>query len=66
MKNNDPFTREDQTRFTMRIDSSLLDRIKQEAERNKRSTAKEIEFILDSITPIEFIRRRILWGYMAM
>ncbi len=47
MKKNDPFTREDQTRFTMRIDSDLLDQIKAEAEKNKRSTAKEIEFILE-------------------
>ena len=47
MKKNDPFTRDDQTRFTMRINSNLLDQIKTEAEKNKRSTAKEIEFILE-------------------
>lgn len=47
MKNNDPYTRDDQTRFTMRINSDLLDLIKVEAEKNKRSTAKEIEFILE-------------------
>lgn len=47
MKNNDPFTRDDQTRFTMRISSDLLALIKVEAEKNKRSTAKEIEFILE-------------------
>ena len=47
MKNNDPFTRDDQTRFTMRINSELLERIKIEAEKNKRSTAKQIEFILE-------------------
>lgn len=47
MKNRDPFTREDQTRFTMRINSELLERIKAEAVRNKRSTAKQIEFILE-------------------
>lgn len=47
MKKNDPFTREDQTRFTMRIDSELLEKIKIEAEKNKRSTAKQIEFILE-------------------
>ncbi|RKI70503.1 hypothetical protein D7V91_02570 [bacterium 1xD42-67] len=47
MKNSDPYTRDDQTRFTMRIDSELLDKIKVEAERNKRSTAKQIEFILE-------------------
>lgn len=47
MKKNDPYTRDDQTRFTMRINSDLLDQIKLEAEKNKRSTAKEIEFILE-------------------
>lgn len=47
MKKNDPFTRDDQTRFTMRINSELLERIKTEADKNKRSTAKEIEFILE-------------------
>lgn len=47
MKNRDPFTREDQTRFTMRINSELLEKIKAEAEKNKRSTAKQIEYILE-------------------
>ena len=47
MKNKDPFTRDDQTRFTMRINSELLEKIKAEAEKNKRSTAKQIEFILE-------------------
>lgn len=47
MKNRDPYTRDDQTRFTMRINSALLDKIKLEAEKNKRSTAKQIEFILE-------------------
>jgi hypothetical protein len=47
MKNNDPFTRDDQTRFTMRINSELLEKIKAEAEKSKRSTAKQIEFILE-------------------
>ena len=47
MKDHDPFTRDDQTRFTMRINSELLDRIKQEAEKNKCSAAKQIEFILE-------------------
>lgn len=46
MSKTDPYTRDDQTRFTMRIDSALLDRIKIEAEKSKRSTAKQIEFIL--------------------
>lgn len=47
MKSNDPYTRDDQTRFTMRINSDLLEQIKSEAEKHKRSTAKEIEFILE-------------------
>lgn len=47
MKNLDPYTRDDQTRFTMRINSKLLEQIKKEAEKNKRSTAKQIEFILE-------------------
>lgn len=47
MKHNDPFTRDDQTRFTMRINSELLEKIKLEAEKDKRSTAKQIEFILE-------------------
>ncbi|MCI9241515.1 hypothetical protein [Oscillibacter sp.] len=47
MKNRDPFTRDDQTRFTMRINSDLLEKIKVEAEKSKRSTAKQIEFILE-------------------
>lgn len=47
MRNSDPFTRDDQTRFTMRINSELLEKIKIEAEKSKRSTAKQIEFILE-------------------
>lgn len=44
---NDPYTRDDQTRFTMRINSELLEKIKVDAEKNKRSTAKQIEYILE-------------------
>lgn len=44
---NDPYTREEDTRFTMRINTELLNRIKLQAQENKRSTAKEIEFILE-------------------
>lgn len=44
---NDPYTREEDTRFTMRIDTELLNTIKAQAQNNKRSTAKEIEFILE-------------------
>ena len=45
--NNDPYTREDQTRFTLRIDSELLKKVKLEAVKNKRSMGKQIEFILE-------------------
>lgn len=44
---NDPYTKEGDTRFTMRINTELLNLIKNEAQKNKRSTAKEIEFILE-------------------
>ena len=47
MSDNDRWTLESQTRFTMRIDTKLLDKIKVEAQKNKRSTAKQIEFILE-------------------
>lgn len=47
MTNHDPYTRHDQSRFTIRINTELLNRIKVEAEKNKRSTSKEIEYILE-------------------
>lgn len=47
MPNSDPYTPEDYTRFTMRINSELFNRVKQLAEKEKRSAAKEIEFILE-------------------
>ena len=47
MSKSDPYTREEDTRFTMRINTELLDRIKESAKKNKRSTAKEIEFMLE-------------------
>lgn len=45
---NDKYTRPEDTRFTMRINTELLNRIKEQAKTNKRSTAKEIEFILEN------------------
>lgn len=48
MSNKDTYTRDDQTRFTMRINTALMDKIKKLAVQNKRSAAKEIEFILES------------------
>ncbi len=47
MKDNDPYTPYYQTRFTIRINTELLDKVKADAEKNKRSTVKEIEFILE-------------------
>ena len=47
MKKNDPYTRDDQTRFTMRINTELLEKIRADAEKNKRSTAKQIEYVLE-------------------
>ena len=44
---NDKFTRDTETRFTLRIDTELLDKIKEQTKKTKRSTAKEIEFILE-------------------
>lgn len=37
----------------MRINTQLLDQVKADAEKNKRSTAKQIEFILE-----EYIKAR--------
>jgi len=34
-------------RFTLRMNADLFELVKQSAERNKRSTAKEIEFIIE-------------------
>ncbi len=47
VSNNDPFTREEDSRFTLRIPKELLDVIRDEARRNKRSAGKQIEFILE-------------------
>lgn len=37
----------EETRFTLRIDKHLFERIKIIADRNKRSAAKQIEFMLE-------------------
>lgn len=37
----------EQTRFTMRINKALFEKVKDSAEKNKRSAVKEIEFILE-------------------
>ncbi|MDT2293269.1 Arc family DNA-binding protein [Paenibacillus larvae] len=38
---------EEQKRFTLRLDLDLFERIKKQAEINKRSIAKEIEHMLE-------------------
>lgn len=35
--------------FTLRIDAALLDYLKERADRNKRSIAKEIEYIVEEL-----------------
>lgn len=37
----------EQKRFTLRIDKNIFDKVQSRAEKNKRSVAKEIEYILD-------------------
>lgn len=38
---------DDVKRFTLRMDTEIFNKVKEQAERNKRSIAKEIEFILE-------------------
>lgn len=47
MSDNDPYTRDEDSRFTLRIPTELLDAVRKEAQTNKRSTGKQIEFILE-------------------
>ena len=47
MSEKDPFTREEDSRFTLRIPTDLMNIIREEAKKNKRSAGKQIEFILE-------------------
>lgn len=47
MSKKDPYTKDHESRFTLRISTDLPDRIKIEADKNKRSTGRQIEFILE-------------------
>lgn len=47
MSKSDPYTKEEDSRFTLRIPTELLEIIRAEAKRNKRSAGKQIEFILE-------------------
>lgn len=46
-KEKDPWTRQDEQRFTLRLKLDIYNPIKEIAKREKRSTAKQIEFILE-------------------
>ncbi|HCX3191680.1 Arc family DNA-binding protein [Staphylococcus aureus] len=46
MSTTDKYTREQDKRFTLRIDKNLFSEIERSAKRNKRSIGREIEFIL--------------------
>ncbi|MED4083902.1 Arc family DNA-binding protein [Halalkalibacterium halodurans] len=37
----------DTKRFTLRLNNDLFEKVKEEAEKNKRSVAKEMEYILE-------------------
>ena len=43
----DKYTRDTDKRFTLRLDKELFEKVQNSAQKNKRSTAKEIEFILE-------------------
>lgn len=47
MTTKDPYTRDVDSRFTLRIPTKLLDLVREEADKNKRSAGKQIEFILE-------------------
>ena len=39
---------DEKTRFTLRIDTEILEKVKESAKNNRRSAAMEIEFALDA------------------
>jgi len=47
MSEKDKYTRPEDDRFTLRIPKKLLSIVRKEADKNKRSTGKQIEFILE-------------------
>ena len=42
------FENDNETRFTMRMETSLYNLLKESAKRNKRSVAKELEYITET------------------
>ena len=47
MSRKDSFTKNGDSRFTLRIPEELLALVRDEAKKNKRSAGKQIEFILE-------------------
>lgn len=47
MPNNDPYTNENDKRYTLRMDKMLFERISERARTNRRSVAKEIELAIE-------------------
>lgn len=47
MRNSALYTKDERTRFTLLLNSELLEKIRVDAEKNKRSTSKQIEFIIE-------------------
>lgn len=46
MSANDKYTKDTEKRFTLRMDKELFEHIQKSAAKNRRSVAKEIEYIL--------------------
>lgn len=53
MPNNDPYTKEGDVRFTLRIPEDLLELVREEARKNKRSVGKQIEFFIEQQLRLE-------------
>ena len=43
----DIYTREDDKRFTLRIEKELFEKVEEQARKNKRAIGREIAFILE-------------------
>ena len=47
MSENDKYTRDDDRRFTLRINKDLFKRLEESARKHKRAIGREIEYILE-------------------
>ena len=47
MSAKDPYTRKEDSRFTLRLPTELLDTIRELAQQEKRSVGKQITFMLE-------------------